>query len=48
VTEIVAETAAKRLAGERPSCAQSLVAAGVAGFVVAVTTYKLLRSGEGP
>jgi hypothetical protein len=45
VTEIVGEVVGKRLAGERPSRAQSLLAASAAGLVVAVTTYKLLRSG---
>ena len=47
MTEIVGEAVGERLAGERPSRAQSLLAAAVAGLVVAVTTYKLLRSGEG-
>ena len=45
MTEIVGEAVGKRLAGERPSRAQSLLAATAAGLVVAVTTYKLLRSG---
>ena len=45
MTEIVGEAVGKRLAGERPSRGQSLLAAAAAGLVVAVTTYKLLRSG---
>ena len=44
MTEIVGEAVGERLAGERPSRAQSLLAAAAAGIVVAVTTYKLLRS----
>jgi len=47
VTEIVSEAVGERLAGGRPSRAQSFFAAAVAGLVVGVTTYKLLRSGEG-
>lgn len=47
MTEIVGEAVGERLAGERPSRAQSLLAAAAAGLVVAVTTYKLLRGGEG-
>ena len=44
MTEIVGEAVGKRLAGERPSRAQSLLAATAAGLVVAVTAYKLLRT----
>lgn len=47
MTEIVGEAVGERLAGERPSRAQSLLAATAAGLVVAVTTYKLLRGGGG-
>jgi hypothetical protein len=45
VTEIVGEAVGERLAGGRPSRAQSFLAATAAGLVVAVTAYKLLRSG---
>jgi hypothetical protein len=45
VSQIVAETAAERLSGGRPSRTHSLFAAVAAGLVVGVTTYKLLRSG---
>jgi hypothetical protein len=40
-----AEAAAERLAGGRPSRAQSLLAATAAGVIAAVTTYGSLRSG---
>ena len=46
MTEIVGEAVGQRLAGGRPSRAQSLLAATAAGVVVAVTTYKLLRGGR--
>lgn len=45
MTEIVGEAVGERLAGGQPSRVQSLLAATAAGVVVAVTTYKLLRSG---
>jgi hypothetical protein len=44
MTERVVETAAARLAGERPSRARALVAATFVGLGAAVVTYKLLRS----
>jgi hypothetical protein len=45
VTEIVGEAVGERLAGGRPSRAQSFLAAAVAGVAAGVLTYKLLRSG---
>jgi hypothetical protein len=45
VSQVIGETAGKRLAGEQPSRVQSFFAAAVAGLVVGVMTYKLLRSG---
>ena len=38
-----AETAGRRLAGERVSRARALLAAGVVGVGAAALTYKLLR-----
>jgi hypothetical protein len=43
---MIGEAVGERLGGGRPSRAQSFFAAAAAGLVVAVTTYKLLRSGE--
>lgn len=44
MTETVADTAATRLAGERPSRTRALITATVVGVGAAVVTYKLLRS----
>ena len=43
MTSVAAETAGKRLAGERVSRPRALITAGVVGFGTAVLTYKLLR-----
>ena len=44
MSETVAETAASRLAGERPSRVRALAAAAFVGVGAAVVTYKLLRA----
>jgi hypothetical protein len=43
MTSYAAETAGKRLAGERVSRARALLVAGGAGVGTAVLVYKLLR-----
>ena len=43
MTSYAAETAGKRLAGERASPTRALITAGVAGVGTAVLVYKLLR-----
>jgi hypothetical protein len=43
MTSHAAETAGRRLAGERPSRTRAVIAAGVVGVGAAVLTYKLLR-----
>jgi hypothetical protein len=42
-----AETAGKRLAGERPGRMRSFAVACIAGVAAGTLTYKLLRSGAG-
>ncbi|HEY2219505.1 MAG TPA: hypothetical protein VGH35_09200 [Gaiellaceae bacterium] len=43
MTSHAAETAGRRLAGERVSRTRALIAAGVAGVGAATLVYKLLR-----
>lgn len=43
MTSHAAETAGRRVAGERASRTRALMAAGVVGVGAAVLTYKLLR-----
>jgi hypothetical protein len=45
MTETIVETAAARLAGQRPSRARALLVAGAAAVGAGVLVYKLLRSG---
>jgi hypothetical protein len=47
MTETVADTAATRLAGERPSRARALATAAIVGLGAAVVTYKVLRAEPG-
>ena len=44
MTSQVAETAGRRLAGERVSRARALLTAGVVGVGAATLVYKVLRS----
>lgn len=44
MSEIIMDTAAKRLSGERPGRWRAIVAAIAAGVAVAVLVYRLLRS----
>jgi hypothetical protein len=45
MTETVAETAAARVAGERPGRARAFAVAAVVAVGAGVATYKLLRAG---
>jgi hypothetical protein len=45
VTSFAAETAGKRLAGERPSAMQAFAVACVTAVAAGALTYKILRSG---
>lgn len=45
-TGLIAETAVKRLAGERPSTSRALLAASAAALGAGVAVYRLLRSGN--
>jgi hypothetical protein len=45
MASLATETAAKRLAGERPSRTRAFLAASVVAVGAGVLTYKLLRSG---
>lgn len=47
MTSLAAETAGRRLGGERPSRIRAFATAAVAAVGVGVVVYKLLRSGEG-
>jgi hypothetical protein len=46
MTSIAAETAAQRVAGQRPSRPRALLAAFAAAAAAGVVVYKLLRSGN--
>lgn len=43
--DVVTDTVADRVAGERPGRARAVIVAAVAGFGAAMLAYRLLRSG---